>query len=619
MSASILKIFNKFSMNKLQNKKNINFDIVNKSKNFSENNVDKILHKLYFNHYKSENDELTDDVIETFVNVADSSLLLNNRQLHSDFINEINRFYKKPFLTTYDELESEYFLTDFKNLELAFNSRNKSELPEELRENRTVLKEKYEICRKNMILPLVRKSDGAKILGVMRPTIDMSKIRHHDIIFLTSDIIAQNYMIKGLSFLENTTDSMEDINPNELLNRILKFMIDRNYSDLQIALYDSQYYEITAEKNGSNTQLASRVTFFTAKKITEAILRRIEEDVKTTKSDISKKLTYQSPIETRFFRVQLLTQSKTGMNSLYIHRTINLRLLGENKYINDFSKLGFPVKVQELIKKSVISSNVGVYLLVGGTGSGKTTTLFSILYFLYTYMKTEFNEIVKIMTLDNPLEYDVDGFISFDIQDTKGTERELTVEDAIAAFLRSKPNIVCLTEMRKPAEFDSFFRVALRGHPAFGTMHTNSALETVQFLESNTKDVTSLEIRGSLKLIIHMDLPSIKCKKCDGIGYLNDNVKEKCDACENGKSGKIPVFELVYFNQKGSSQTGFDANTDDIYNFEKLKEEGKIIWIKKSEVAEALNKQGLLFEKDYLKFSGKAQENIMESFKDGFL
>lgn len=599
--------------------KELNFSLIKKPKNYSANMSDKILYKLYYEHFKSENEELQDEVIDSFIDVGDTTLLLNNKKLHFEYIRQINEYFNKPFVTTYDELERDYSLGDFRNLELAFNSKTKSELPEELRENRVALKEKYEICRKEMILPLIRKSDNKKILGIMRPSINMSKIRHHDIVFLTTDIIASNYMIKGLSFLENQIDGMEEVNPNELLNMTLRFMIDKNYSDLQMVLYDSQYYEITAEKNGVNSVIASRVSFHTAKKIIEAVLRRIEEDVKTTKSTISKKLTYQSPIETRFFRVQLLAQSKTGMNSLYIHRTLNLRLLGENKLIKNFSSLGFPPKVQELIKKSVISSSNGFYFVSGETGSGKTTTLYSILFFLYTFMKTEYGKVVKIMTIDNPLEYDIDGFVSVDMQETKGTERELTVEDIIGAFLRSNPNIVCLTEMRKSEEFEAFFRVGLRGHPAFGTLHANSVLASIQLLESSTT-VNVLEIRSNLKLILHMDLVPTKCKVCDGKGHLIVNgSSEACVACEKGITGKIPVFELVYFNQKGDGSQGFDAKDDNIYDFEKLKAENKIIWIKKSEVIEVLNNQGIIFKYDYDKFSGKSQTELMDTFKDGIV
>lgn len=614
MSINIIKIMTQIKETLLKDrKKELNFDIVKKAKHYSENNVDRILYKLYFDHFKQENEDLQDEVVETFVNINDSNLLLNNKNLHLKFLKEINLFFSKELISTYEELEGKYSLTDFKNLELAYNSKTKSELPEDLRDNRVQLKEKYELCRKEMILPLIRKSDNKKILGVMRPSIKMSKIRHHDIIFLTGDIISQYYMVKGLSFLENNTDTMEEINPNELLNSMLQFMIDKNYNDLQMALFDSQYYQITAKKDGINKTIATRVSFVTAKKITEAILRRIEEDVKTTKSDISKKLTHQTAISTRFFRTQLLVQSKTGMNSLYIHRTVNLRLLGENSLIKNFHKLGFGEKVELLIKKSITSSSNGFYFIAGETNSGKTTALYSMLYYLYSYMKNELGREKKIMTIDNPLEYDIDGFISVDIQDTKGTERELTVDDIIAAFLRSDPDIVCLTEMRKRAEFEAFFRVGLRGHPAFATLHANSVLSSIELLEGST-DINPYELRGNMRLILHTDLIPKKCKHCEGKGYINNNPKENCEHCENGKTGMLPVFELVYFNQKGDGDFGFDAKVDNIYDFGKLAEEGKIIWIKKREVIETLNNQGLVFEEDYNKFSGNSQKELMKEF-----
>lgn len=601
---------------KRNSSKHVNFSLIKNSSIQSENVVDKTLYKFYFNHYKKDNEDLTDEVIESYININDSTLLLNNKNLHLEFIKELNKSFNKEIITNFEYLEEHYSLQDFKNLELAFHSKTKSELPEELRENRIELKEKYELCKKEMFLPLIRKSDNKKILAVMRPTKEMIKIRHKDMVFTTGDIISHYYMIKGLSFLENHTETMDEINPNELLNQILQFMIDKGYNDLQMLLFDSQYYAITAKKNTINKTIASRISFMTSKKITEAVLRKIEEDVKTIKSDISKKLTYQTALGSRFFRIQLLAQSKTAMNSLYIHRTLNLRLLGDSSLIKDFKKLGFGDVVEDLIKSSITSSTSGFYFITGETNSGKTTTLYAILYYLYVYLKETEGKEKKIMTIDNPLEYDIDGFISVDLQDTKGTQRELTIDEIISAILRSDPDFVVFTEMRKKDEFEGFCRVGLRGHPAFATFHANSVIESIQFLEDNV-ETNKLQIRRNMKLAMNNNLVAKKCSCCGGKGFIDE--KTQCIQCEDGVSGMLPIFELVYFNQKGEKEHGFDPKYDDINDLEKLHKEGKIIWIKKSEVAEKLYKEDLIFEQDYLKYSGKKSKMILENYNKGSL
>ncbi len=185
---------------------------------------------------------------------------------------------------------------------------------------------------------------------------------------------------------------------------------------------------------------------------------------------------------------------------------------------------------------------------------------------------------------------------------------------------KAKGDIVCFPEMSGEKELEASVRIGLRGHPAFGTLHANNVLASIQLLESMTPpSITNLEIRSNLRLIISMDLIPKKCNCCDGKGYINDNEKESCEACEGGIIGKIPIFELVYFNQKGEGNKGFDAKEDDIYDFEKLKQEEKIVWVKKSDIAESLYRDGIIFKHDYEKFSGKAQLELINDFKNGIL
>lgn len=625
MFNNLINKFKKINIPEIDLKK-VDFKKIGKAKTHKKSgelsSTNKILYDIYFNHYRNlpEYEDASDEIINSLVDIDNIFLLLNSKALHLDYLTKINDFYKKEIISDDEMLDAEYSLQDFKNLEIGFSAKTRSEMPEKLRNNKNMLKEKYEICKKEMMIPLIRLSDNKKILGIIKPTIHMSKIRHHDVVFLTSDLVSQFYMIKGLEFLENNISTNESTNeetsPNDLLNSMLQFMIDKGYSDLELYLHDTQNYGIKARKNGSLRTIAKKVSMITAKKITEALLRRIEEDVKTTKSNIAKKLTFQTTATTRNFRVEMIAQSKTGIHGLHIHRAIDIRLLGDNSFIKDFSNLGYGERVEKIIKDGITSSKTGFYLIAGATNSGKSTTLFSILYFLQSYLE-QIGEDKKIKTIENPLEYDIDGFISVDLQDTAGTDRALTIPQIIASFLRGDPDIISLSEMRYKEDFEAFFQVGLRGHPTFGTLHTNSVKETITFLEEQC-NANVHQLRGNLKLLMHTDLVKRICKCCKGKGYLNDDKEELCLECDGeGEKGKIPIFELVFFNQKEDGEFGFDSRVDDIFDFEKLVSEGKILWVKKKDVATHLYEQGEISESDYELYTGLKKRKVIELAQQG--
>ena len=611
----LLKIFKKkdyliedaFALQKI---KKLNYSNTNKRDYSTLNAIEKIQFNIMKENYRknSELSSLSEEELDSFVDVDDLGSFIANPDLHIKFLTDVNKIFKTEIMLDSDELEKKYDLFDFYNLETAYSSKNPNDLLPELRKNKRALSDKYLICEKNLMIPLIDKDTGEKVLAVAKPNFGIKEIYHDKIILVSIDVISKYYRIIGLEFLENIEDGDLKKTPRDLASRLLQYMIDEKLSDLQLYLHTSNAYGVSVRKNGNSKIIATRISMPTGIKVTEALLRMMQDEPKTTKPRIDKKLTYQSKTGIRNFRISMINQSKSGVVSLQKFKAVDIRLLGDNSFIKDIRNLGYGNDVIQIIKNAVRNSHGGLYLIAGATNSGKTTTLYAILYDLYMHLKSN-GQTKKILTIDSPLEYDIDGFISVDIQDSADNETPITIPQAIHSFLRQDPDICAITEMRSKEDFEAFMEMGLRGHPTFGTLHTTSAKGTISFLEEQV-DVSPLQLRENIKLILHVDLVEKVCPNCHGKG---EDERACCLNClGTGHLGVIPIYELVYFLQKSGKASGFNPAVDNIFDFETLVKENKMVWIRKEEIAKRLYAQNLISESTYMQFSGEAEAKVLD-------
>jgi len=146
---------------------------------------------------------------------------------------------------------------------------------------------------------------------------------------------------------------------------------------------------------------------------------------------------------------------------------IVLRVLDRQKGIVSFEQLGLKEDAQNTLKLMVARPE-GIILVTGPTGSGKTTTLYSILNYLNT-------ESVNIMTLEDPVEYPTTM-----IRQTSANETSrLDFANGIRSLMRQDPDIILVGEIRDEDTASLAFRAAMTGHQVFSTLHTNSALGSI--------------------------------------------------------------------------------------------------------------------------------------------
>lgn len=250
--------------------------------------------------------------------------------------------------------------------------------------------------------------------------------------------------------------------------------------------------------------------------------------------------------------------------------SIVLRLLNKENVSLDLKKLGFD---DTLLKRfrSVISMPFGILLVTGPTGSGKTTTLYAALSEINTPDK-------KIVTVEDPVEYQMDGVNQVQVQSSIG----LTFAHTLRSFLRHDPDVMLIGEIRDGETAEIAVQAALTGHMVFSTLHTNDAAGAVTRLED--MGIERFMISSSLVGVLAQRLVRKICSHCcrqvtlspEQIESLavdfdlpSDRLTstfyrgEGCKACgETGYKGRLGIFELMVLDDElqGEIVAGSDRN-----------------------------------------------------------
>ena len=206
--------------------------------------------------------------------------------------------------------------------------------------------------------------------------------------------------------------------------------------------------------------------------------------------------------------------------------TMVLRIL-EN-YLEDINleTLGFSNQSIAMLKE-ILTRKYGMILVSGPTGSGKSTTLKSLITMLNDGRK-------KIITVEDPVESKIEGIVQIQVNQNIG----VTFAEVLKATLRNDPDIIVISEIRDEVTAEIAVRAALTGHLVISTIHTNDAVSTLIRLVD--MGIPKYLILDSLIGVIGQRLVGKKCQKCMGEG---------CDKCSNGYSGRISINEVLVLNQ----------------------------------------------------------------------
>ncbi|MEK4285232.1 MULTISPECIES: GspE/PulE family protein [Ureibacillus] len=227
---------------------------------------------------------------------------------------------------------------------------------------------------------------------------------------------------------------------------------------------------------------------------------------------------------------------------------IVMRILDLSNAATSIDKLGFSKQNEELFRNMISRPN-GIVLITGPTGSGKSTTLYAAL--------SELNqEGVNIITVEDPVEYRLEGINQIQVKEEVG----LTFAAGLRSILRQDPDIVMIGEIRDTETAEIATRASLTGHLVLSTLHTNSAVESISRLED--MGVEPFLIASSVVGVIAQRLVRRVCRDC--AETVSATLREKeifsreglqidkvlrgrgCPACNHtGYKGRIAIHEIL--------------------------------------------------------------------------
>ena len=192
-----------------------------------------------------------------------------------------------------------------------------------------------------------------------------------------------------------------------------------------------------------------------------------------------------------------------------------LRLLGKEDIDYSLESLGFLPDQIQLIA-SLTQKTSGVFLTTGPTGSGKTTTLYAVLSLLNS-------DRVKIITVENPVEYEFKGISQINIR----PEIDFTFANALRSILRQDPDIIMVGEIRDGETADIAMQAALTGHLVVSTLHTNSALASIARLLDMGSEMFLL--KSTIIGIMAQRLVRRLCPVCAVEGSFPEEIADRYD------------------------------------------------------------------------------------------
>ncbi|MBN2019443.1 MAG: Flp pilus assembly complex ATPase component TadA [Sedimentisphaerales bacterium] len=339
---------------------------------------------------------------------------------------------------------------------------------------------------------------------------------------------------------------LSESNPvKKLLNLVLMQAIRDKASDIHFEPFETEYkmryridgilYEMVPPPKHIATALSSRIKVMASLDIAE---RRMPQDGRIS-------LTVGgNPVD---LRVSVLP-------TMY-GESVVLRVLDRSQMQLDLAKLGLEQDGLKMIRQLIHKPN-GIIIVTGPTGCGKTTTLYAAL--------SELNDIeTKIITTEDPIEYDIDGVVQVQMKPDIG----VTFAKCLRSILRQDPDVVMVGEIRDLETAEISAQASLTGHIVFTTLHTNDAPSSIARLLD--LGIEPFLITATLEGIVAQRLIRKICEGCKTeftptenqlmeLGLKPEDVRDKkfyygrgCQRCNNtGYKGRTGIFEIMTFNDE---------------------------------------------------------------------
>ena len=421
-----------------------------------------------------------------------------------------------------------------------------------------------EFAKRNMLIPL--KQDGDRLFVAMADPMDffaIDDLRLSTGFHIEVAIASKDDILRAINKYYDIDDSVEEFSniapPQEvreqeklveddspivrLVNQILQMAVEQRASDIHIDPHETKVvirYRIDgilrterALPKHMQGMLTARIKILANMDITE---HRVPQDGR-----IKMNIDFH-PVDLRVSTLPTIYGEK-----------IVMRVLDLGAALNDLNKLGFnKLNLQRFIQ--LIEQPTGIVLITGPTGSGKSSTLYAALNRLN-------GEHVNIITIEDPVEYQLEGVNQIQVNPNVG----MTFAEGLRSILRQDPNIIMVGEIRDRETAEVAIRASLTGHLVLSTLHTNDALSTVARLID--MGVEPFLVATSLSGVVSQRLVRRVCRDCQeeqeptkreidifarrGLKIEKVMRGRGCPTCNmTGYKGRIALHELMVMSDE---------------------------------------------------------------------
>lgn len=342
---------------------------------------------------------------------------------------------------------------------------------------------------------------------------------------------------KGINNILDLKKRISEINTTEIFNIIVAGAIKTNSSDIHIEP-NLDYIRLRYRVDGVLQDIIKL-----PKKVHRTIVSRVKmlSKMKLNVSDIPQDGHFGINLENNQINVRSsILPSSYG-------ESVVLRILSEGITGLNLDELGFSQHYLEKVEEQIIKPT-GMILTTGPTGSGKTTTL-------YSFIRRINQPSVKIITLENPVEYRVEGISQTEVGEGKG----ISFASGLKAVVRQDPDVIMVGEIRGPETAEISIQAALTGHLVLSTLHTNNAAGAIPRLLH--LKVNPALISPSINLVIAQRLVRKLCPHCKE-EYVPaeetiNRIKEIVSNIPRNNDVKIPKEIKSIHRSKGCSKCNF--------------------------------------------------------------
>lgn len=421
-----------------------------------------------------------------------------------------------------------------------------------------------EFAKRNMLIPL--KQEGDRLFVAMADPMDffaIDDLRLSTGFHIEVAIASKDDILRAINKYYDIDDSVEEflnIAPQQEVREQEKLVED----DSPIVKLVNQILQMAVEQRASDIHIDPQETKVVIRYRIDGILRTERALPKHMQGMLTARIKILANMDITEHRVPQDGRIKMNIDfhpvdlrvstlpTIYGEKIV-MRVLDLGAALNDLNKLGFnKVNLQRFIQ--LIEQPTGIVLITGPTGSGKSSTLYAALNRLN-------GEHVNIITIEDPVEYQLEGVNQIQVNPNVG----MTFAEGLRSILRQDPNIIMVGEIRDRETAEIAIRASLTGHLVLSTLHTNDALSTVARLID--MGVEPFLVATSLSGVVSQRLVRRVCRDCQeeheptkrevdifarrGLKIEKVMRGRGCPTCNmTGYKGRIALHELMVMSDE---------------------------------------------------------------------